>query len=95
MMTLKINVIIKMATSTEIDVLYRAVLNIKDMGLLLNQKVRTSNIFINDNMYMNSQFFKMLKKATKPLFVTLFIRYHLKLYVAYKYLDLYVLFCLC
>ena len=57
MMTLKINVVIKLATSTEIDVLYRAVLNIRDIGLLLNQKVRTSNIFINDNMYMNSQFF--------------------------------------
>ena len=38
MMTLKINVIIKMATSTEIDVLYRAVLNIKEMGLLLESK---------------------------------------------------------
>ena len=38
MMTLKINVIIKMATSTEIDVLYRAVLDIKEMGLLLESK---------------------------------------------------------
>ena len=38
MMTLKINVIIKMATSTEIDVFYRAVLNIKEIGLLLESK---------------------------------------------------------
>ena len=38
MMTLKINVTIKMATSTEIDVLYRAVLNFKDIGLLLESK---------------------------------------------------------
>ena len=38
MMTLKINVIIKMATSTEIDVLYRAVLNIKEICLLLESK---------------------------------------------------------
>ena len=38
MMTLKINVIIKMATSTAIDVLYRAVLNIKEIGLLLESK---------------------------------------------------------
>ena len=37
-MTLKINVIIKMATSIEIDVLYRAVLNIKEIGLLLESK---------------------------------------------------------
>ena len=33
MMTLKINVIIKMATSTEIDILYRAVLDIKEIGV--------------------------------------------------------------
>ena len=38
MMTLKINVIIKMAASTEIDVLYRAVLTIKEIGLLLESK---------------------------------------------------------
>ena len=38
MMTLKINVIIKMVTSTEIDAFFRAVLNIKEIGILLESK---------------------------------------------------------
>ena len=38
MMTLKIYVIIKMATSTEVDVLYRVVLNIEEMCLLFESK---------------------------------------------------------
>ena len=38
-------------------------------------------------MYMNSQFFFLnAEKATKPVFVSLFIQYHLKFYVTYKYL---------
>ena len=38
MMTLKINVIIKMATFTKMDVLYRVVLDIKEICLLLELK---------------------------------------------------------
>ena len=43
-------------------------------------------------MYMNSQFFLMLKRQQNHLFVTLFMQYHLKLNVAYIITSIYM-FC--
>ena len=67
MMTLKINVIIKMVTSTEI----RAVLNIKEMGLLLESKGTNFKYFHKLQYVHELAVLLNTEKTTKPLFVTL------------------------